>query len=107
MKIATLLMTAILNGIIGAILFFFLLIAMNGFSERQATPVLILFIVWIFLTSVITGVLSFLTTKYLINKKSLSAIVSGLMAVVMFVIGGGVLNIIGFFGAILLATALR
>ena len=107
MKITALLMTAILNGVIGAGLAFFLLIAMNGFSESQAMPGLILFIIWVVLTSIITGVLSFLTTKYLINKKFLSAIVSGLIAVVIFVIIGGIFNIIGSFGAILVATALR
>ena len=107
MKITALLMTAILNGIIGAALLFFLLMAMNGFSERQATPALILFIVWVGVTLIVTGVLSFLTTKYLINKKSLSAAVSMLIAVVIFVVFGGVLNAAGFFGAILLGAALR
>ena len=107
MKITALLMTAILNGIIGAGLFFFLLIAMNGFREREATPGLILFIIWVVLTSIIAGVLSFLTVKYLINKKSLSAIVSALISVAIFIIVGGISNVVGMFAAILLATALR
>ena len=107
MKIATLLITAIVNGIIGVILFFFLLIAMNGFSERQASPGLILFIVWVVLTLIIAGVLSFLTVKYLIAKKSLSAIVSALISMAIFVIVGGISNVVGLLATILLATALR
>jgi hypothetical protein len=107
MNIATLIITAILNGIIGAVVFFILLISMNGFSERQATPGLLLFIIWVVLTAIMAGVLSFLTVKYLIDKKSMGAIVAALMAVTIFTIIGGISNIVGMLAAILLATALR
>ena len=103
MKITTFLITALANIVIGVVMFFMLILSMNGFHEDEATPGLLLFIVWGLLSAIITGILSYLLANYLETKilKSLAA------HQVDFVIVGGVSTMVGFFAAIFLASALR
>lgn len=107
MKIAAFLITALINTGIGAILFFFLIIALNGYSGSQAEPGLILYIVWILLFSIITAVLSVLAANYLSAKKSLNKFLALAISVTVFVIAGAALHFAGIFAAIGLIEALR
>ncbi|HEX8367653.1 MAG TPA: hypothetical protein VF604_03725 [Pyrinomonadaceae bacterium] len=107
MKITTFLITLLVNTSIGFFLFFMLLLAMNGFHENDATPGLLLYIVWGLLTAVITGVLGALLANYLATKKALNKILATIISSLIFVIAGGVSIIVGAFGAVLLASALK
>jgi hypothetical protein len=107
MKIAAFLITALANLGVGFVLFFFLIIALNGYSESQATPGLILFIVWVLLFSLIAAVLSLLTINFLSKKKSLSRFAAAIISVVVCIFVGGTLNFVGIFAAIGLIEALR
>jgi hypothetical protein len=106
-KAITFLITALINTGIGAFLFFMLLLSLNGFSEKQATPGLILFIGWVLLGSIVAGILGFLSANYLIENKSINQWLAALIAIAVFVIVGALINIIGFFAAIFLTSAMR
>lgn len=107
MKIAAFLITALANLVVGFVLFFFLIIALNGHSGSQAEPGLILFIVWALIFSLATAVLSVLAISYLTKKKSLSRLTAAIISVIVFIFVGGILDFIGVFAAIGLIEALR
>lgn len=107
MKIISFLTTALLSIIIGAAMFFMLLLSLNGFTGKQAEPGLMLFVVWVLLASLGAGVLSFLSAKYLAEKKSLNRWWAALTAIAGFVIIGVIINAIGFFAAVFLTSAMR
>ena len=107
MKIATFLITALANIAIGFVLFFVLLMSLNGFSEQQAMPGLILFIVWVLLSAIITGVSGALLANYLALKKSLNKFAASAIGSLIFSILGGLFALIGFFAAVFLVSAMR
>lgn len=107
MKILAFIITALANIGIGVVFLFFLLIALNGYSERQANPGLILFVIWVLLFSLATAALSVLAANWMKRKKSLSLPAAALGSTLIFVLIGGGLNFIGIFAAIILIEALR
>jgi hypothetical protein len=107
MKIATFLITALVNAGLSFVMFFMLMLSMNGFHENQAMPGLLLFIVWGLLSAIITGILSFLLANYLATKKALAKIWAALISMTIFILVGGVSTVVGFLAAIFLASALR
>ena len=107
MKIAAFLLTATINLGVGIILFFFLIIALNGYSEKQAAPGLILFIVWILIFSLAAACLSFFTVSYLIKKKSFSPLAGAFFSIIGFVFIGVILDLVGILAAIGLIEGLR
>jgi hypothetical protein len=107
MQILNVLITALFNIGIAFVLFFFLIIALNGYSERQATPGLILYIVWALFFSLLAAVLSVLTAKYLIGKKSFGSISAVAIASPIFIIVGGIISFLGTIAAVVLIEALR
>jgi hypothetical protein len=106
-KAATFLTTALINVGISAIAFFMLIISLNGFSERQAEAGLILFIIWAFLSAVITGILSSWSANRLIKEKSFNIWIASFLAITTFVVVGLISNIVGFFAAVLLTSAIH
>ena len=107
MKIATFLITALVNIAIAFVLFFMLIISLNGFSGRQAEPGLLLFIVWGLLSALITGILGIFLANYLAVKKSLNKIAATAISSLVFVIVGCIALVTGFFAAVFLASAMR
>ncbi len=101
------LVTALINVGIGVMLFFMLLLGMNGYSGDQAEPGLILFVVWVVLTVIIAGVLSFLSAGYLINKKSFHPALAAFVAIAIFSVIGAASDFVGLFAAIFLTEAMR
>jgi hypothetical protein len=107
MKIATFLITALVNGGIAFVMFFMLILGLNGFTGKQAEPGLLLFIVWGVLSALITGVLGILLANYLATKKSMNKIAATAISSLVFVIVGGVSVFVGFLAAVFLVSALR
>ena len=95
-KATTFLITVLINAALGAALFFMLIISLNGFTGKQAEPGLILFIVWALLGSIMTGVCSFLSVKYLIEKKSFNQWLAALLAITIFVTVGAAIDFADF-----------
>ncbi len=107
MKAIPFAITALINTGIGVVLFFFLLLGLNGFSGKQAEPGLFLFIVWVLLVSLATSVLSVVTTNFLTANKSMNFWLAALIAILLSVIIGAVLSIVGWFTSLLLTESLR
>ena len=107
MKIATFLTTLLANLIIGIVLFFVLIIALNGFSESQATSGIILFVVWEIIFSIVAAGLSVVAANFLIKRKTFSSLVSGLIACLFLILIGAVSSFIGLIASVGLVSALR
>lgn len=107
MKAIPFLITGLINLGVGIFLFFFLLLGMNGFSEKQAEPGLIFFIVWVLLTSLITAILSVASTSFLTTQKSLNFWFAAFLSAFIFVVAGAVLSVIGWFISLFITSAVR
>ena len=107
MKVEIFLATALGNIGIGIMLFFILLLSLNGYSGKQAEPGLILFIIWVLLFSAAAAVCAVLSANFLTTKKSLNWIAASLISVLIFVVAGAILNFGGTIVAIVLTEALR
>lgn len=99
MKIGAFLLTATANLGIGIVLFFLLIVALNGYSESQATPGLILFIIWILIFSLIMAILSFFMVGYF-GKKSMNKFAAMIISVVVFSLAGAVVDFVGMLAAV-------
>jgi len=106
-KAITFLVTALVNIGIGAVLFFILIISLNGFTGKQAEPGLVFFTLCILLVSLASGVLSFLSANYLAQSKSFNSWLAALLAITVFVIVGAAVNFVGAVAAVFLASAMR
>jgi len=107
MKLIPFMITGLMNIGVGVVLFFLLLLGMNGYSEQQATPGLITFIIWVLLVSLLTSISSVVLTSFLTTKKSMNFWIAALISILVFVIVGGVVDFIGWFISIFVTEALR
>lgn len=107
MQILNFFITAIINIGIACVVGFFLLIILNGFSDSQANPGLILYVAWTLLTALIAAALSVLAAKYLIGKKSFRPFSAIAISAPIFIIVGGIVSVVGMFAAVILIEALR
>lgn len=106
MKTASGIMTFVLLLGAGCGLFFFLLLALNGFSEREANPAIVFYSIWILFFAVVFGVASFFIAKFLLAK-SFNAILALTLSIV---VAGGIGALINFGGLIistLMASEIR
>lgn len=88
-KITAFILTMLINIAIGAVIFFFMVIMMNGFSGGDARPGLIAYIVLGLIVSVLMGTFAFLLTSFLV-KRELKGAIAALIAVPIFsVVGAG------------------
>jgi hypothetical protein len=99
MKIAAGLTTFVLLLVCAIGWLFFLLLALNGFSERDAMPALIFLIVWALIFSIALGAGSFFLTKLLIAK-SFNAI----LALVLSVVAALGVGFVADFGGLIVST---
>jgi hypothetical protein len=106
-KTITFISTALINAGIGTMMFFMLILSLNGFTGKQAEPGIYLFIAWTVLTAIISGVLSFLSAGYLINNKSFHPALAAFAAIAIFALLGAASDFIGFLAAIFLTSAMR
>lgn len=88
MRIAAFLITSLINLIAGVVLLFFLLLALNGFTGKQAEIGLILYIIWVLIASILAGVLSVRLANYLAAKKSFSRWIAALISIAVFSLTG-------------------
>lgn len=107
MKIATFLITALVNGGIAFVMFFMLILGLNGFTGEEAKPGLLLYIIWGLLSALITGVLGILLANYLAVKKSMNKIAATAISSVIFIVVGGVSVFVAFLAAVFLTSAMR
>ncbi|HEX6124870.1 MAG TPA: hypothetical protein VFZ23_05795 [Pyrinomonadaceae bacterium] len=86
-KVAAFIITLVLNIAIGVAVFFFLLLAMNGYSESDATYSFAAYIVLAVIVSLLMSSGAAIVAHVLL-KRHFSGVVSVLIAVPIFVVAG-------------------
>jgi O-antigen/teichoic acid export membrane protein len=99
--------TAVIQLAATAISFLLLLLAMNGYSERDATPGLLLYGVLGLFSAVGLGFTSASTSRHLAEKRAMDDLAASALSVLGFAIVGVIVLVIGFFLAIIVAEAMR
>lgn len=105
-KIITFLTIGGVNLAIGVFLLFFLMLGLNGFSERDANYAFLFFIIGAIVAAVLSGVLGIVLLKILI-KKSFRSVSASIIAILIFSILGTVINIALWFGGLIIADIVR
>ena len=82
------------------------MLALNGFSERDANPAMIFFAVWCIIVAIALGAASFFLTKFLIGK-SFNAILSLILSVIAAVGVGFVVDFGGLIASTIIASEVR
>lgn len=95
-----------INFAIGFGLFFFLLLALNGFSERDANFAFIIYIGGAVLITILTAIGGFFLVNFLM-KKEWNPFAAASLSVLAFVILGFILKFAVFFIGILAAESMR
>ena len=86
--------TSLLVGAASFVLFFVMMVLMNGFNESDAAPGILLFQIWAGVFTLLAGVLSIVGT-FLFSRKGMKDVSAVALAVVVAVAVGIVLNMIG------------
>lgn len=107
MQILNFLITLTVNLGIAFCVFFFLLLVLNGYSEQQATPGLILYIVLGLFFSLLATVLSVWSSHYLTTKKGMNSVAAVAIACSVFIVVGSAAIVVGAGAAVGLIEALR
>ena len=107
MKIVVFSISAFLQLVFAACGFFLLLLGLNGFSGKQAEPALFLYIVAALASAFGLGAASAFAAPKLAAKTSLGNFLAAAITVVCSAFIGGLVLMIGFFIAVLLADLLR
>lgn len=107
MRILVFIITALIQAVFAVIAFFTLLLGMNGYSEKQATPGLVFFVIISVANALGLGGASAYAAKRLVEKKSFGRFVASFTAVAGFSIIGALIVIAGFFAALILAEVMR
>jgi hypothetical protein len=105
-KIITFLLIFGVNIAVGAGFVFFLMLSLNGFSERDANYAFGIFIVGGLLVSVLTATAGVFLVRFLTGK-DWNAVLAVLLSVVSFVVLGFILKVAIFFIGILAADHIR
>lgn len=107
MKILVFIVIASIQVAAAAVGFFLLLIGMNGYSERQATPSLILYIVLSLTSALGLGAAGLFAVKRLVGKRSWGALAASAVTVIGSSALGVILLLASLVAAIALAEVLR
>lgn len=107
MRVMTFIITAVIQIAAAAAGFLLLLLGLNGYSERQATPSLIFYILLSLGEAVGLGIVSALVAKRLVERKSLHPLAASAIAVTAFSILGVLSLFVLFFVALMLAEFVR
>lgn len=106
MKIASGIITFVLLLGAGCGLFFFLLLALNGFSEREANFALVFYSIWILFFAIIFGIAGFFIAKFLLAK-SFNAILALILSIVVASGIGALIDFGGLIISTLIASEIR
>jgi len=106
-KIITFVLIAGINTAVAVLLFFFLLLGLNGFSERDAKWSIWLFLIGAALVTILAAVAGIFTTKFFSVKKGVNVIWAALISILIFSFLGAGINFLITFVGFFLAEAVR
>jgi hypothetical protein len=107
MRVVVFTLTAAIQLAAGAAVFLILLLGLNGFSERQATPGLVLYIVLGLGGAVGMSLAAVLAAKRLVERRSLGRAAASAIAVVGANMLGALILAAAFVAALVLAEVMR
>lgn len=105
-KIITFLTIGGVNLAVSVFLLFFLMLGLNGFSERDANYAFLFFIIGAIVVAVLAGILGIVLLKILI-KKSFRSVSASIISILIFSILGIIINIALWFGGLIIAEIVR
>jgi hypothetical protein len=107
MRIIVFIITALIQAAAAVLIFFMLLLGLNGFSERDAKPSLIFFIALGVLSPLVLSGLSAYAAKRIAEKKSLGGVAASALSVLGFSALGVAVLVGGFFAALVIASIMH
>ena len=107
MRIIVFVITALVQLAVAVVIFFMLLLGLNGFSEQDATPSLIFFIALSVACALGLGGAGAFAAKRIAAKKSLGVAAASAISVFGFSVLGAVILVGGFFAALFIATVMH
>jgi len=107
MRIIVFILTAVIQMAAAAAGFIILLLSMNGFNERDATPGIYLYIFLSFVSALGLGLGGGFVARHLVQKRSYGKVTASAISVLGFSVLGGLILIGSFFAAIVLAEIIR
>ena len=107
MSILVFLITSTVQFLIASFGFFILLLALNGYSERFATPGLVMYVLVSLVITLGLASLAAFVTKKIVGRKRLSSFAAGSLSTVGFSLLGGIFMVAAFFVCIGIAELLR
>ena len=107
MRIVVFLISAVVQLVAAAVGLFVLLIALNGYSERQAMPSLIFYGIFCLLIVLVISAVGCLVAKSLLKRNWVGKVGASIVAIVSSSIVGVVLVGVAMFVAFALAETLR
>jgi hypothetical protein len=107
MRTIVFILTALIQLVAAGVGFLILLLAMNGYSENQATPGLILYLTLALGSALGLGLASSFLVKHLVERRSFGGYAASTASVIGFSILGGLILVVSFFAAIALAEVMR
>ncbi len=105
-KIIALVTTLLINIAAGVVIFFFMILAMNGFSESDANYGLATYVVLAVIVSLTMGTFAVLVV-HLLMKRQYRGWTSALVAVPIFSVVGGALKLVSCFVGLMVADYVR
>lgn len=106
-KLLTFFITFFSNIVICTGLFFFLLLALNGYNGDDGEWGIYTFFGLAFVVTVVCSLLSILLVNYLMKRKQKNGTIAGLIAIPVFVILGAALNFVAVVIGIIVAEVVR
>lgn len=107
MRIIAFILTAVIQVAVAAAGGLFLLLGMNGYSGRDAEPGLYLYAALGLISAPGLGLASAFASGWLVEKRSFGRAGAAATAVLSFAALGGLIVVVSFFAAIVLAEAMR
>ena len=106
MKVIVFSLNALIQLTTATLGFFMLVLGLNGYNEKDATPSLVMFILLALVSAAGIGLASVYATKRL-SETSIGGFGAAAIAVSSFAIIGGAILIVGWFAALFLAEIVR
>lgn len=107
MRVIVFALAAVIQLAAAAVGFVILLISMNGYNERDATPGIYLYIFLGVVSALALGILSAFVAGRLVERGSFGGLAASAAAVLGSGVVGGIIVGVSFFAAIILAEAVR
>jgi hypothetical protein len=107
MRIIVFIITALVQAAVAVVIFFMLILGLNGFSEQDATPSLIFFIALSVACALGLGGAGAFAAKRIAEKKSLGVVAASAISVFCFSFLGVLILVGGFFAALILASVMH